>query len=489
MTDARTDGQVLLISLGISPAIVPEAYLLPNIRFRAVRVLTTASVMASELQFVQQWFREHARDVQLYISRVADFDDFTSEQDHFRFEEVLYRWVLESTTRPEKRYFCVAGGFKTMSNAVQKAAAVLGAKEVFHVLADKCCTGDDGKARRPQTGEEILRASDAGHLHWIRLGPESGWPQLRAASSQEYPLEVEREAEGVRWVRANNLAFRERLRDIFERSHRIDYAWERLPELPFTELATWSEAELVCLNAPVDPGSAADRDWVERLPKVELHSHLGGFATSGELLEQVRAAAARPATLLPPKPIDQISSWPLPPEPIGLESYRRLGDNNGSALLRDPGCLRRQCELLYAHLLAQGARYAEIRCSPANYADSARGRSPWVVLSDIKAAFDVAMSSSAHEQRLDHSPPPPCHVNLLLIGTRQVSGDYRAGIARHLALAVTAAEHWTSENECRVVGVDLAGYEDKETRAHYFREEFTGVHRCLCSITCAPAPA
>ena len=31
--------------------------------------------------------------------------------------------------------------------------------------------------------------------------------------------------------------------------------------------------------------------WVARLPKVELHSHLGGFATSGESLEQVRAAA------------------------------------------------------------------------------------------------------------------------------------------------------------------------------------------------------
>jgi adenosine deaminase len=128
-------------------------------------------------------------------------------------------------------------------------------------------------------------------------------------------------------------------------------------------------------------------------------------------------------------------------------------------------------------------RYAEIRCSPANYADSARGRSPWVVLSDIKAALDAARNSAAHAHSRDPSSPPPCRVNLLLIGTRQAKGDYRAGIARHLALAVTAAEHWTSESECRVVGVDLAGYEDKETRAHYFREEFTGVHRCGLALT------
>lgn len=74
-------------------------------------------------------------------------------------------------------------------------------------------------------------------------------------------------------------------------------------------------------------------------------------------------------------------------------------------------------------------------------------------------------------------------MNLIIIGTRQASGDCRAGIARHLALAVTAAEHWRDGSGCRVVGVDLAGYEVPETRAHYFREEFTAVHRCGLALT------
>ena len=74
-------------------------------------------------------------------------------------------------------------------------------------------------------------------------------------------------------------------------------------------------------------------------------------------------------------------------------------------------------------------------------------------------------------------------VNLIVIATRQEKGDYRAQISRHLALAVTAAEHWTSEDECRVAGVDLAGYEEASTRAHYFREEFTAVHRCGLALT------
>ena len=76
-----------------------------------------------------------------------------------------------------------------------------------------------------------------------------------------------------------------------------------------------------------------------------------------------------------------------------------------------------------------------------------------------------------------------CHVNLIIIGTRQTGGGFRAGIARHLALAVTSAEHWTDEESCRVVGVDLAGFEDVTTRAHYFREEFAAVHRCGLALT------
>jgi adenosine deaminase len=259
------------------------------------------------------------------------------------------------------------------------------------------------------------------------------------------------------------------LRAIVERSHNIAGAWEQLPQLPFPILATWSREQLDWLHQPVQPEQ--DRAWVERLPKMELHCHLGGFATHGDLLEKVRAAAERPDQLPAVAVLPFPEGWPEPREPISLEQYMHLGNNNGTALLKDPGCLRCQCELLYEHFLSQKIIYAEVRCSPANY--SSPDRSPWQVLCAIREHFQECMSSHNHT----------CHVNLILIATRRERGDYRAAIARHLALAVTAAEHWTRENECRVVGVDLAGYEDKETRAHYFREEFTAVHRCGLAVT------
>lgn len=459
----------LFISLGTSPAIVPEAFLLPETTFSAVHVLTTEK---PDVSLAWQFFQRHAPQLPLTITRVAEFTDFTSETDHFRFEEVMYRWFLDSRTQPNQRYVCLSGGFKTMSAAMQKAAAVLGAAEVFHVLADNCYRDAEGKFRPPATLEEILNAKEKAQLHWIRLGPESGWPQFHAASADRYPLRITKDEACVRWATADDQRFHQHLAEIVERSHRIAGAWERLPELPFAELATRPAAELDWLNQPLDPHAPADQQWVASLPKIELHCHLGGFATHGPLLQQVRAAATNPDALPPLRDCTPPPAWPLPPQPCGLAAYMKLGDATGSALLKDPGCLRKQCQLLYAHFLEQKIHYAEVRCSPANYASAQR--SPWQVLSDIRAAFQECM---------DHARSVPCHVNLILIATRKEKGDYRAAISRHLALAITAAEHWTNERECRVVGVDLAGYEDITTRAHYFREEFTAIHRCGLALT------
>ncbi len=483
-----SDQPVLLISLGTSPAVVPEAFLLPGGQFRAVHVLTTEK---PDVQLIHDYFALHAPGVELTLSRVAGFEDFASEADHFRFEEVLYRWVLASEPDPVSRFFCLSGGFKTMSTAMQKAAAVLGAAEVFHVLADPCVQGHDGKMRFPETIQEVHAAVEYGRLKWIRLGGESGWPQFRAATPAQYPLEIVGVTGCVRRLEAGEGCFRDRLRMVIERSHRIADAWEELEDLPFVEVATWSPPNLQWLRQPLEPDSLADQHWIAQLPKVELHCHLGGFATEGDLLATVREAAEEPNRLPAQEFLHVPADWPCPGNPIGLEAYRRLGDNNGSALLKDLGCLRVQCERLYAHLLEQRVVYAEIRCSPANYSDPSRGRSPWDVLADIKQKFDDCMKKCATPslaepdtvRRRERGDGGFCHVNLIVIGTRQSGGDYRANISRHLSLAVTAAEHWRNEGECRVVGVDLAGFEDQSTRAHYFREEFTGVHRCGLALT------
>ena len=478
---------ILLVSLGTSWAVVPEAFHAlppgPN-GFSAVHVLTTESTTTDRpVSEVKAWFRVRHPAVLLSISRVSGFADLRSETDHFRFEEVMYRWILEVGGAAHSRYICLAGGFKTMSAAMQKAAAVLGAAEVFHVLADPIYPAvKPGHLREALTAEEIDDSIARNAIRHLRLGPESGWPQLRTARAVDYPLDpspsnstdISTIADD-RTVRAPNFHFRERLSDILNRYHRIAENWSALSSLPFAELAAASAADLAWLHEPLDPTALSDRAWLAALPKIELHCHLGGFATHGSDLAAVLASASNHIALPTMRDCTPPTGWPTPDLPCGLERYRHLGDNNGSHLLRDPGCLRAQCELLYAHLISQNIVYAEIRCSPANYADADSDRSPLTVLSEIREAFQRCMERPNKLIR--------CHVNLIVIGTRQTAGDFRTAIGHHLMLAVTAAEHWRADNTCRVVGVDLAGFEDPTTRAHYFRDDFKGVHRCGLALT------
>ncbi len=90
---------------------------------------------------------------------------------------------------PLSRHICLAGGFKTMSAAMQKAAAVLGAAQVFHVLADPLYpAAKTGQLREARTAEGINDSLARRAVRHLRLGPESAWPQLRTATAADYPL-------------------------------------------------------------------------------------------------------------------------------------------------------------------------------------------------------------------------------------------------------------------------------------------------------------
>jgi adenosine deaminase len=453
----------LLCTLGSSWAVVPEAFLLGNgpATYDRVLVLTSSGTSASVEQ-CHAWFVQYHPRVTLTILAVEDLPDLATAEDHHRFEEALYRcyFTLLADTCHEEIHVCLAGGFKTMSAAAQEAAGLLGCAKLFHITSPL--------GVRISTHDEILAAIADHSIRLIDLGARSGWPTMRELASEALPAPPTSGRISVGETTPLRNAIHHRL----EAANRLSASEKDLATLPFPQIARWAPGERDWLNHPLDP--PADDAWLLALPKVELHCHLGGFATDSELLDQVRAAASDPAKLPVVEALSQPAGWPtavLSHEPKQrLAAYMKMGDNNGSKLLRDPGCLAEHCRLLFQHLVSQNIVYAEIRCSPANYASE--GRSPWTVLSEIKSTFDACMGGQ-----------PGSHVNLIVIATRKDQGDYRTDIARHLSLAVTAAEHWGNEPGCRIVGVDLAGYEDITTRAHYFREDFTAAHRIGLGIT------
>lgn len=447
----------LLCTMGTTWQVVPEAFMRAPKTYQRVCVFTTAKAEIP-VEPLRGFFAKYPA-VQLGITRSGSLAEIQTGADHAQFEEWLFRWYLHHLSGGPVDV-CLAGGYKTMSASMQQAARLFGARRVFHVLADSGI----------RDAAAIHEAAAKGSIHYIELGEETGWPQLARLATSRFPLIIQPAEDGMAVARPCKLQLRDEVKAVMAAARSAD---ANPAKLPFPAIVTWPRPHRLWLEQQLEP--ALDLDWVLALPKIELHCHLGGFATHGHLLEAVRAAADNHSEICridhsapPPLP----ANWPAPHQPISLRDYMQLGDATGRGLLWHPDALRRHCELLYRHFQDQHIIYAEVRCSPNNY--TSPDRSAWTVLADIRAAFE-----DCRRKAVDTGQIAP-RVHLILIATRKDGGD-RSDISRHLALAITAAQHWT--DGVRVVGVDLAGFESPQTRAALYETDFTPVHRVGLAVT------
>lgn len=443
-------GKTLLCQLGAHTIVVAEAFLRAPNEFTEVHALVTDN-KRSNFNLPFEFFSRYPH-VKFTLTILKDFELVQSAEDHRRFEEALWRWYIHHQPHDSLPWVCLSGGMKTMVASFQKAAHVFGAEQVFHVLIHP----------EPKTLEELTTNRDK--LEFVNMNREEGWNTVRELCRAEfYPLDLTDRLEGGYYATIpNDYALTENVHAILEKSRAaIELG---VSEFPFHSLAYLTKETLLWLGESLE---WEDIEWLTKLPKVELHCHLGGFAAFGEELEKVRNAdqdgTVFETTIEPPE------EWPFPSKTIPLDMYMRLGDNTGTKLFKNRKRLRKQIELLYRHLEAQNIRYAEIRCSPDNY--KTKDHSTWDVLQDIRTTFQELMDKGGK-----------CHVNLIIIATRKSEGDL-SPISRHLALAVTASQQHVNEADCRIVGVDLAGFEDRTTRAAYFAQDFVGVHRCGLAVT------
>lgn len=453
----------LLLTLGTSPAIAIQAYLLETTNIDSVHMISTDN-RDTDYSLLEDYFSQAGIDFTIDI--IKGYSLMTSERDHLVYEESLLRWYWKYTPTTLPIVYA-DGGLKNMVIAMQKAAQWLGAYKVYHILVNQ--------KPFPSNPEEIIQAIREKKILKLDLGAEPGWPAFRKIG-QSFPVEIDSKEDGssIYFITPPAyFSFYESIQSVLGQVQSQLHG-KKLTILPFNSLNLLPANRQFWLNQPLD--EKLDRNWILNLPKLDLHCHLGGFATGGDLLKKVREAACNPERLPGIKVTEIPTGWPFSTQPINLRSYMQLGDDTGSALLKDPGCLQMHIELMYQHFLEQGLRYVEVRCSPDNY--RSEYRSSWDVLDTIISCFQKMMDQCRHDSSY-------CHVNLILIASRKIDGD-RSSISRHLALAITAAQHQEKlpdEYMCKVVGVDLAGFESVESRAGYFETDFVPVHRCGLAVT------
>ncbi|WP_169709632.1 CRISPR-associated ring nuclease [Deferrisoma camini] len=473
----------------------------------------------------------------LHVFAPEGVEDVAGAPEDDPMAELIYRLGLAARATGGTTLYSLAGGRKTMSSLLQKAAGVFGAERVFHVAstgaADQETRGigpeDLAAHGLPRRVAEGIQPVDLGGeepfegLDWRLEGMEPVVPG-------RFPVEGTGSAEGVTIVRGLDGSLYREVESRRREAQRIagNYFlhllgqdarenFRSLYRLPASRIRALREDRL-----GADPRRRDEElAWLRRLPKADLHCHLGGAARPDDLPRLARAAAAdagdafaeaeaaaadlmawfrrtppaaergaearqrireaRVGAGLPPQAftaavilgLSAVPAWlDLLTDPWAdrggsaedrLRTYFAAGDLQGSSLLQGPRAIAEACRLLVERAAADRVRYLEVRCSPANLTRG--GLTAAEALEAIRAGFRAACASV----------PGAPRVELLLIGTRHKDPEK---FATHVALAT--ADH--DGQSPRVVGFDVAGDESTKSPKE-LRDRFEPLFRRCRKIT------
>ncbi len=449
---------ILLCTLGQTWAVIPEALALLDpdrcplykrhprkafienlrreYRLEAVDELWICTTddpgLDSGLEKLRAWKRTIAPAMPLRIWRTAEVSDLADRESTAQVQELIYRAVLLASRHKGENghlYLSLAGGRKTMSADLQQAGMLMGCDALLHVIAppyrqmtpkmQEAAPASFQSPLEPADLEGVLPLvvgrglrselldihehgfPDVDGTHFpLPLASEDGEPLAwtRKPGSTSLPGELERrEREGSRLL-GNFL-------QAVARDERHE-SWRSLYRLPPARIA-----QLRGIRLSDTPG-----EWITRLPKADLHRHIGGcldlaaqrkvgraiwqslsdkerrqaYRQVGPLLEQTAKPWAwnwpellkqgvrshNAAALLVEASDEQLErnlyqeTEPrkgLNDGPRGFAAYERPGELSGSATLSHPAALEPYLRALLDDARKEGVRYLELRGSPQKY--------------------------------------------------------------------------------------------------------------------------
>ncbi len=407
----------------------------------------------------------------------------------------------------------LAGGRKTMSTDIQQAGHIFGCHAMLHILASAALPADD----------KLLFNRPLEKKYVENLMPVT----VSAGRSRDAVLDVNPVVYAGRYELNRNRIenyIRPDLTLYQEITGRLSKAGHLLMNYSLNLIGTSKQSNFHALYAlppkvvnnlnkrriGLDAAKAdAEIRFLQRLPKAELHCHLGGILDADEMIAVAETLENPVKTYL--NKYSSFAGWldevkkriengeweklrstivvkdlrkklfPEIPEPftvaaflqafsgksevldrfifgpmidteqyvaIGIKQYEALGDLQGSALLQSEPAIRKACEFLIKKCREHNVKYLELRISPVNYT---RGGLAARRVVDI---INEELSAATYT-----------HFSLIVIGSRH--GRLQE-IRRHVALALEILQ---DDAISMLRGFDLAG--DEHVRApSELRDEF-----------------
>lgn len=391
-----------------------------------VWVITTEGKQTAEsLVRLRDWWRALGEPLPLRVWSAAGADQLATQAECEHIREMTLRVVMLAAERcggGGQLVLSLAGGRKTMSADMQTAGAVFGAHAWLHVVSPDPMPPRLRDANDVRLFAQPLPPDLAGAIMPLVVGRGSRNELLdielagRRVDTAAFPLPLAEP--GLSWaLPAEGAALAaeidRRLRDgsrllgnflgsLAQTEPREN--WKSLYRLP--------PARIDALRrTPLGP---RHRDWLARLPKADLHRHLGGsldLAAQRRIGQAIwdsldaRQRAAAQTKVLPL--IEAQADWPWNwPQQIsgaqraactaallveasdetlqrnlygateprlrlkarrGFEAYERPGELTGSAALTHPAAIEPYAAALVAQARVEGLAYVELRGSPHKY--------------------------------------------------------------------------------------------------------------------------
>jgi adenosine deaminase len=542
--------QILLCTLGASWAVIPEAYAflaperLPLFQNHPQRqallalkdrhdlqapdeiwVCTTEGAQTqTSLQNLQEWVGLCPNPPVLRIWQADGTDQLAGQEECERIKELIARACLMAHqyagARNSQVILSLAGGRKTMSADLQWAGSLFGCQALLHVISSDPMPDALRKAHPSLLTEALpsdlaktimpLIAGQATRSDLLDIKVDAAGP----IRSDDYPLDLPAANQAIKFrmsgkslvvelnkrEQASSRLFGNFLQDLSASEHHEN--WRSLYRLPPRIIQTLRETRI----------KDCHKDWLIKLPKADLHRHLGGCLELNAQRRVGRAIWESLSSRQKKEALDQCApllkcaqwgwDWPeqlknlqsershnaaallmeatdeqlesnlwqstLPrlalkqTHSLGFTAYERPGELTGSAVLSHPAAIQPYAEAIVQQAVAEGLAYVELRGSPQKY-----NMDGLAFLNRFHEALAKASASLSGLLK-------PQFRFIIIVDRR----DGKTQMEATLKMAVEAKQELPNF----VVGLDMAG-DEKQAKPESIADLFTPVFEQCMPIT------